>query len=324
MLSKLSNTNFNFVGKIKRFSVISLAIILIGLAVSFFGGVELDISFSGGTRLNYTFEGEINANEVEDIVGEVIDSPINVIRRTDFVTAAQTITVELATNEALEANYIDEINERLAIAFYDNNLQSAGIQAVSPRAGTQLFVMSLWVTGLALAVVTLYLGIRFRKIGGFSAGVAALITLIHDVAIAFFAFVIFGIPISESFFAVVFIILGYSLNSNIVIFDRIREIRVNTGDVMSLRDNTNLAINNTLRRVVITTISTVMVAAVMVIVAAIRGLDSIVGFALPMAIGLFVGGYSSVFLAAPMWVRWNEMRGKGGKKDKGKKKNSAI
>jgi len=320
----LQNRNIEFVGRLKIFAAISLSIIIIGLVVAFVFGVELDIGYRGGTILTYSYDGYIDLDDVQSVVADELNMLVNVSESQDLATGARMLVITLATNENLTTYQQLAVSDALEYNFPDNDIGGMNMRSVSARAGAMLFAMSLYAVGLASVLVIIYLGIRFRKIGGFSAGVTALIALIHDVSIAFFAFVILRIPIGDNFFAVVLIILGYSLNSNIVIYDRIRENRKLKGNSQTLRQTTNGSINSTLNRVVVTTATTFMTCMVIVIVAFVRGLDSIIYFALPMGIGVLAGGYSSVFLAAPMWVTWNEFRdrrrSKKGPKSKGSSK----
>ena len=122
--------------------------------------------------------------------------------------------------------------------------------------------------------------------------------------IVYFAFVIFRIPLNDNFVAVLLAILGYSLNSTIVVFDRIRENRTLFGKTMSLPEIVNLSLNQSVRRNVSTTVTTVSAMAAVAVVAVVMSLDSVVSFAVPLLFGLLSGFYSSQFLCAPTWVLW--------------------
>ena len=153
------------------------------------------------------------------------------------------------------------------------------------------------------------MGIRFRTIGGLSAGVMGVLALIHDCLIVFGVFVVLRIPINDSLIAVVLTILGYSINDTIVVFDRYRENYRLTGGKMPLPELVNLSINQTLSRTINTTMTTFTAITVVYVFATIYGIDSIRNFALPMMVGIISGAYSTIFIAGTLWVLWKTRKG---------------
>ncbi len=164
--------------------------------------------------------------------------------------------------------------------------------------------------GCALLV---YIAIRFNRIGGSSAGLTAVLALVHDVMIIYFVFVIFGMSINDIFMAVILTILGYSLNDTIVIYDRIRENKIEMGENAKIRDVMNSALNQTFMRSILTSFTTFIALFVIFIVAILFGLTTVSTFALPMMIGVVSGCYSSLFIAAPVFTMWQERKVKKGK-----------
>ena len=156
--------------------------------------------------------------------------------------------------------------------------------------------------GIAALLMILYVGFRFRKIGGLSAGCTAVIALIHDIIMAYFTFVIFRMPLDDNFIAVILTIIGYSLNDTIVIFDRIRENRKYIGPKASTAELVNTSLNQTLSRTICTAITTILAIGSVLVVALIYDIQTVVSFALPMMIGVIFGCYSSIFISAPLWV----------------------
>ena len=189
-----------------------------------------------------------------------------------------------------------------------NAIYLASSNSVKANVGRGFFVKCLFAAALGGVLVTVYLGFRFRKIGGASAGVFALLALLHDVIIAYLVYVIFRIPLDDNFIAVVLTILGYSLNGTIVIYDRIRENEQIFGRTKSISEIVNKSVNETFTRNIYTTLATFASVVVICIVAKISGLDSIISFAFPMAIGILAGCYSSVLLSSPLWAAWREYR----------------
>ena len=174
-------------------------------------------------------------------------------------------------------------------------------------------LLSVFCSGLLLIV---YIAFRFRKIGGASAGTMAIIALMHDVAMVYFTFVVFRMPINDNFIAVVLTILGYSLNDTIIIYDRIRENRKLMGPKTDYSVLVDTSINQTLTRSLYTAGCTFVAIAVVYAVSVMYNLDSVQTFALPMMVGILTGCYSSICVAGPLYVMWQ--------KHKQKKKQKAV
>ena len=158
------------------------------------------------------------------------------------------------------------------------------------------------VTITALLVV-LYVGIRFKKIGGVSAALTALVALVFDVLVTFFICIIFRLQIDLNYVAVVLTILGYSLNDTIVVYDRVRENERLFPD-KEIGDLVNMSINKVLIRNIVTSVTTFLAVMTIVVVSELFGLSSLRTFAIPMAFGLISGGISSIFISGPLWVIW--------------------
>ena len=176
--------------------------------------------------------------------------------------------------------------------------------SVPPTMGAKFFAKCLVAVALAAVLLVIYVALRFRKIGGMSAGVMAVVALLHDVLMVYFTFVIFRFPIDDNFIAVVLTILGYSLNNTIVVYDRVRENRRIMGPHATYQQLVDTSINQTLTRSINTSLCTFLAVTVVFIVGAVYGLSSVTTFALPMMIGIVTGCYSSVCLAGPLYVMW--------------------
>ena len=161
---------------------------------------------------------------------------------------------------------------------------------------------------LASVLMVLYVTIRFKKIGGLSAGVMALVALFHDIAMIYFLYVIFQMPIDSNFIAVVLMILGYSLNDTIVIYDRVREQRKLMGRKTDVGTVFNVSCTKTLKRTIMTSVTTLSAIMAVYILAFIFNINSVKSFALPMMIGVISGCYSSICIAGPLWVMWQNKK----------------
>lgn len=302
----------DFIKKSKIFFCISTAIILIGLICNCIFGTTLDIQFSGGSMLKYSYTGEVNTADIEAIVSKNVENAnISVSTSTGIVDNENVnmLNIQFTGAEANSTDF-DNITKDIQKAYKDNNFVSLQESSVDASMGLNFFLKCLCAVAIASALMVLYVTLRFKKIGGLSAGTFGVVALLHDVAIIYFFYVIFRLPIDSSFIAVALMILGYSLNDTVVVYDRIREERKNLGAKAKVEDVFNVATTKVIRRTIITSITTISAVLVVYIVASIYGLDSVKAFALPMIIGLVSGCYSSICIAGPLWVMWQNRKSK--------------
>lgn len=175
--------------------------------------------------------------------------------------------------------------------------------SVNPSLAGTFFLKSLVAVLLTAVLVIIYVGIRFRKIGGVSAAVTALCALILDLLVTFCVCILFRLQIDSNYIAVILTILGYSLNDTIVVYDRVRENRRLTPD-MEIGELVDKSINAVKIRNFVTTLTTFLAVMTIVVVSELYGLTSLRTFAIPMAFGLISGCISSLFIAGPLWVKW--------------------
>ena len=176
--------------------------------------------------------------------------------------------------------------------------------------GKEFFGKCLVAMAFAAVLMVVYIAFRFNKIGGWSAGTMCVVALLHDMVWVFGAFLFARIPLNDNFIAAALTILGYSINNTIVVYDRIRENKRLLGGNTPLDELVNVSINQTLKRSVMTTITTMIALVCVCVVALVNGLDSILSFAYPMIIGMIAGLFSSICLAPELWVSWKERSAK--------------
>lgn len=305
--------NIDFVGNRKIYFSISLGIILIGLIFNFIFGTELDIQFTGGAIAKYSYTGDIEENQLKDIIQKSTDEIVSVQISKDMTSSSEDkniVSVEFSGNNEISLDQQKELTNSLTDTFPDNKIEQLEVSSVDPSMGKTFFLKCMTAIGIASLLMVLYVAFRFRKISGFSAGVMALVALLHDVVMIYFTFIIFRMPLDDSFIAVVLMILGYSLNDTIVIYDRIRENKKLMSKKTPLRDLVNFSINQTFGRTLNTSISTLIAIVTVLVVALVFNLSSVVSFALPMVIGIISGCYSSICIASPLWVLWREYKDK--------------
>ena len=188
--------------------------------------------------------------------------------------------------------------------YAENGLDLISSSDVKPTAGKEFFVKCMVAIGLAFLVTVIYIAFRFKAVSGWSAGVFAIIGLIHDVIIVFGAFVLFGFEINANFMAVVLTILGYSINDTIVVYDRIRENKKLAGKRGDIVEIVNRSLNECIRRTINTTITTVTAMICVSIVGSVYGITSILSFSTPLIFGMISGVYSTMFVVCPLWILW--------------------
>ena len=291
-----------------KFIVIAYAIIFIaGIVFSVVGGVNLDINFSGGTKISYAYTGELKDNDIKEVVDGKIKADYELTKSTSIAGDTKTFEISLVGKDALSAEDQEALLKALTEKFKDNKIEIYNSNSVSPTLAGTFLIKSLVAVIITAILVVIYVGIRFRKIGGISAALTALVALIFDVLITFFTCVFFGLQIDSNYMAVVLTILGYSLNDTIVIYDRVRENkRLNPDD--EIGKLVNDSINQTLKRNIITSVTTILAVITIVIVSELFGLQSLRTFAIPMAFGLISGSISSLCIAGPLWVIWKRRK----------------
>ncbi|WRS28172.1 protein translocase subunit SecF [Oscillospiraceae bacterium MB08-C2-2] len=295
---------FDFMGNRNKFFAFSGALIAITIIFVAVFGIIMDIEFKGGSILTYSYAGEIDQETFDKELSSLVGGSVSVQRSSDVVTGKETLVVSLPGSEAQTADTLLSMTESLREKFPDNDVESIATSNVDPIIGREFLYKSIVAVLFASILVIAYIALRFRKIGGWSAGVMAMIALFHDIVIVFAVFVLFRIPINNNFIAVVLTILGFSLNDTIVIYDRIRENQQLYKNKMSLSELVNLSINQSITRSVNTTLCALMGMIIVTILAFVYNVDSILSFSLPMLFGLISGAYSTICLAGPLWVMW--------------------
>ena len=278
-----------------------IAALLLGIIIR---GVHLAIEFKGGTLLSYSYAGDIATSEVESVVkGVVPDTSVTVRTGESLSTGGKEMTVSFTAKEGLSVDKQHQITEDLKAAFPNQNLELTDSNDVSPSSGREFLLKCLIAVIFAAFVVVVYIAFRFRKIGGWSAGVCSVFALIHDILVALAATIIFGFEFNSNIVAVILTILGYSINNTIVIYDRIRENRSLMPNA-SLNELINTGCSQSLTRSIRTSITTIGTMLIVSIVVFISGYNSLLSFSVPLMFGLISGTYSSLFVAPVTWSWW--------------------
>ena len=305
-----AKTNADFVSKRKIFVIISACAIALTVIFTFVLGVNVDIRFKGGTIVTYSYEGDVDTNAIRSTV-EALGTPrATVTTGTSFTDSRNTISISFAADEKMDDAMLQKVSEELVKSYPDNKIVNLDTTNVSASAGSQFFISCLIAVVVAFVLLVVYIAFRFKKIGGWSAGLIAIICLLHDVALTYAVYVFAGMSLDSNFMAVILTLLGYSINNTIIVYDRLRENRARLGGKVTDRELVNLSINQMLSRSIITTATTVTAMLSISIVCTILGVTSILTFSIPLAFGMLVGFYSSLCLAGPLWIWWQERKGK--------------
>ena len=262
--------------------------------------------------IQYSYTGDINEEEMKSLIqAETPDNQVSFAITQSIMDstedkAAYTVTVQFSGNESITTDLQANLTTKLQTQFPNNDFKYLESSSVDASMGFSFLLKCLTAVGIAGLLMVIYVTIRFRKIGGLSAGVMGLVALVSDISVIYFFYIIFRMPIDSNFIAVVLMIIGYSLNDTIVIYDRVREERKNLGYKVDIADVFNYSCTKVMRRSIVTSVTTFTAVLVVYIVATIYGLTSVQSFALPMMIGIASGCYSSLCIAGPLWVTWQK------------------
>lgn len=292
----------NVYGKKKIFYTVSVVIIAAAALVSVIGGVDLAIEFKGGTLIEYSYEGDIDTAAVADAVNDAIGESVTVKTGESMANDSKTVTLSFASGKGLTNTKQTTLTTALQEKFADNKLEVYSSSDVSPSNGKEFFLKCFVAVAFAAVIMIIYIGFRFRKIGGISAGCMAVVALIHDALFVFACFVFFRFDIDDNFMAVILTILGYSINATIIIYDRIRENKRLYGKKKPLEELVNMSVTQTVGRSVHTNVTTIISMATVCVVCLITGVTTIIPFVFPIIIGMLAGVYSSNVIAPTLWV----------------------
>jgi preprotein translocase subunit SecF len=300
MLQFFRNANFNFTGAMKPCFMLSAALVVISLVLMLIhGGPRLSIDFTGGSVLQVKFAASPGISQVRaDLEGKGYAG----VQVTEFGAANEyLITVASAKNASGEqaADTAQKLLGDLRASFPASGVELRRVESVGPKIGGELRTAAINSIIAGLFLIIIYIWLRFVLRYGF----AAIAALVHDVTLTLGIFSLLDLEISLQIVAALLTIVGYSINDTIVVFDRIRE-NMKLRRRESYREVINRSINETLSRTILTS-ATTMVVSVMLWT---MGGPVIRDFAFALSFGIFIGTYSSIFIASPLLVWWYERR----------------
>jgi preprotein translocase subunit SecF len=298
----IKSSNIQFIAHRNRAYLFSVSLLVLGIAAAIVrGGLNYGIDFKGGTSIVLQFKEPVTVSELRDALSsnEIGSAEIKRFGSRNEVLiyvkqqkeiGMQTIAMKV---DSLIQNKLPELKyERIMF------------DTVGPKIGKELRTSAIFAVLIALLLILIYIGWRFELV--FAIG--AIIALFHDVLITLGIFTLAGFELSLKEIAAFLTIVGYSLNDTIVVYDRIREnLKVLRSE--NLDAIINRSINQTLSRTLITSGTTLIV----VLVLFLFGGSVIKGFAFAMVIGIFIGTYSSIYVASPLVLEWQSRHGGKGR-----------
>ena len=278
--------DINFVSKFKKANIASIIIFTLSVIFIFFKGLNYGIDFKGGTLIELRTETSIDASSIRDTLNSMSLGDVNVKKfgkEGDYL-------IKVEQKNENNSNLIPEIKETLI-----NNLNAdvdfRRVENVGPKVSSELLESSIIAISLALAAMLFYIWVRFE----WQFSVGSIIALFHDVIITLGIFSVLSLEINLSIIAAVLTIVGYSMNDTVVIYDRIRENLLKYTKI-SISDVSNLSINETLARTIITSVTTLLALVSIYLL----GGEVLRGFSFAMILGVIIGTYSSIFVASPI------------------------
>jgi len=289
------DTRFDFIGK-KKFTlwISTFAILLSFGSILFHGGLRYGVDFGGGILIQTKFSKPVSISEVRRALEETGSKEAMVQAfgsENEFL-----IRIERSSSD------LDEVSKKIQASLQDQfkgkDLEIRRAEVVGPKVGKDLKTKAIWAVGLSFLAILIYVAFRFHE---FSYGLGGVVALFHDVVVTYGAVSIFNIEYSLNVLAVILTIIGFSINDTIVIFDRVREnIKKMRKD--KLETVMNVSINETLGRTILTTGTVMMVVLILFFL----GGPVIHDFTTAMIVGLITGTYSTVYIASPVVLFWEQ------------------
>ncbi|MDY4442631.1 MAG: protein translocase subunit SecF [Butyricicoccus sp.] len=292
-------SKFSIVKKFPIFAVISLILMapgLIGLVTLPFGMnlFNMDVDFVGGTSMTFDIHEEVTSELSGTTIPELVEeatgvAPSSVQKTGD--NGEQVLIKCTKLDNAQQTAVVDAMQEKFGIT--DDDTQN--ISDVNATIGKEMQGKAITAALVAVVLMLIYITFRFEL----TSGLAAVTCLAHDLLIVLSAYIVFRVPFNTTFIAVALTILGYSINSSIIVFDRVRENRKYARREL-FEDTVEKSLWQTVGRTINTSITTLLTVGMIFIF----GVTSLRQFTLPMIIGIIAGAYSSLFLAGSLWAKY--------------------
>ena len=279
-------SNINFVSKFKKANIASITIFVLSVIFIIFKGLNYGIDFKGGTLIELRTDQSVQATDIRDTLNMMNLGDINVKKFGKDGDYLIKVEQKSTNNNKLIPDIKQKLSENLNVGIDFRRVENVG-----PKVSSELLESSVIAISLALTAMLFYIWVRFE----WQFSVGSIIALFNDVVITLGIFSILSLEINLSIIAAVLTIVGYSMNDTVVIYDRIRENLFKYTKI-SISDISNLSINETLARTIITSVTTLLALLSIYIL----GGEILRGFSFAMILGVIIGTYSSIFVASPI------------------------
>tara|TARA_A100001015_G_scaffold317564_1_gene434902 strand:- start:747 stop:1655 length:909 start_codon:yes stop_codon:yes gene_type:complete len=280
-------SNIDFSSKFKIANFLSLVFFVLSILFIIFKGLNFGIDFKGGTLIELRTDNKnVDISEIRSTLNTMNLGDVNVKKfgqKGDFL-------IKVEQKKENDNNFIPKIKDTL-IKGLNAEISFRRVENVGPKVSSELLQSGLMAISLSLLAMLFYIWIRFE----WQFSIGSIVALFHDVIITIGIFSILSLEINLSIIAAVLTIVGYSMNDTVVIYDRIRE-NLNKHTKLNISETANLSVNETLSRTIITSLTTLLA----LISIYVLGGEILKGFSLAMILGVLIGTYSSIFVAAPV------------------------
>lgn len=278
------NKIFDFMSKGRIFFIISSSAVILSLLLLITKGLNYGVDFAGGSLIQLQYHKDA---PIDLIRSELIKEPIFANANVTEFGSAKEVIIKFSTTSSSVGEDIGDIAKK--VLANTGEFEIRRVDMVGPKVGSELREKGLMALVLSLLAILIYITLRFEL----KFALASVVALIHDVIIAIGALVLFSVDVNLDILAAILTLIGYSLNDTIIVFDRIREA-IKDGTVNNLSELINESVSKTLSRTTLTSLTTLLV----VITLYLFGGEIIEGFSFVLLVGITVGTYSSIFIAA--------------------------
>jgi SecD/SecF fusion protein len=291
--------DIDFLSHRKIFFIISLLLVVVSLVMLPVRGLNFGVEFVGGTSITFEGTGDITIEQMTSAFEQAgVEAPL-VQTSTSAANGTQGFIVRISTTEAAEASgYLEAVLQTLEpLGFTPDPASPPTVMTIGPGWGAEVTRTSLLAFGIAIALIIIYIAIRFE----YKMGFVAVLTLLHDLIIIVGIYAVFGREVTPNVIAALLTIMGYSLYDTVVVFHRI-------GDNAATTKNHSFitVANHSINQVLVRTMNTTLTSLVPVLAMLIFGGETLKDFAFAMSIGLVLGAYSSIALASPLYAMWKQ------------------
>jgi len=280
----------NVVKHRKVFFAISIILVVIGAVSLLTFKLNPGIDFTSGSRIEILADQKLTANEVKKDLSE-----IDLEAKSVLISGEKNNTAVMRFDNELPKDKLDEVKQY----FQKEYKAEPSVSVVSPIVGKELVKNALYAVGLAMVGMIIYVSLRFEVYFA----TTAIVTLVHNVFITLAVFSLLHLEFDVTIIAAILTIVGYTINDTIVIFDRIRE-NLRKHKIIKTKELLQQIVNKSIVQSLTRSINTSFTTLLAVIVFLFLGAPSIRGFAIAMSVGLVIGAYSSLFIAAQLWLVW--------------------